>query len=50
MTLHPDLAKGFIKSPDAKTKSQNLWRRLQNDVNALGPPIRDITGWKKVYQ
>lgn len=48
MTRHPDLAKGFLKTPDAKTKSQNLWKRLESDLNMLGPPVRYVAGWKKV--
>ncbi|TMW43252.1 hypothetical protein DOY81_011668 [Sarcophaga bullata] len=49
MVKHPDLAKGVLKVPDAKTKSKQLWERLTEDLNAVSSPIRDIDGWKNVW-
>lgn len=49
LVKHPDLAKGVLKVPDAKTKSKQLWQRLTTDLNAVSSPTRDINGWKKVY-
>lgn len=48
MTRHSDLAKGHLNVPDAKSKSSNMWEKLCSDLNALGPPERDVKGWKKV--
>lgn len=48
MVKHSDLAKGHLKVPDAKNKSNNLWQKLCSDLNTLGPPERDVNGWKKV--
>ncbi|XP_050338284.1 uncharacterized protein LOC126764670 [Bactrocera neohumeralis] len=49
MKAHPDLSKGSLKTPDAKNTSNNLWKNLVSHLNAAGPPLRDIAGWKKVW-
>ncbi|XP_067628923.1 uncharacterized protein [Eurosta solidaginis] len=49
MAIHPDLAKGLLKTPNAKTMANNLWKQVTRQLNAAGPPMRDITGWKKVW-
>lgn len=48
MGKHPDLAKGHLKVPDAKSKSNSLWKKLCLDLDAAGPPSHDVKGWKKV--
>ncbi|XP_053947665.1 uncharacterized protein LOC128856392 [Anastrepha ludens] len=49
LTTHPDLAKGLMKTPNAKTTVNNLWKRLTSQLNAAGPPMRDMAGWRKVW-
>ncbi|XP_055902716.1 uncharacterized protein LOC129938914 isoform X2 [Eupeodes corollae] len=49
MTSHSDLAKGYLKSPEARQKSKQLWLNLSANLNAEGPPQRDVVGWKKVW-
>ncbi|XP_055629105.1 uncharacterized protein LOC129770351 [Toxorhynchites rutilus septentrionalis] len=40
----PDIAKGFSRG-----NSGPFWDNLAAKVNSLGPPIRDGTGWEKVW-
>ncbi|XP_054084549.1 uncharacterized protein LOC128921334 [Zeugodacus cucurbitae] len=47
MKLHPDIAKGF--SQRAPGELNSFWEEISNKLNALGPPIKDRTGWKKVW-
>ncbi|XP_055920516.1 uncharacterized protein LOC129952105 isoform X1 [Eupeodes corollae] len=49
MTQHPDLSKGYLKTPGVRQKSRHLWTNLSIDLNAEGPPQRDAEGWKKVW-
>ncbi|XP_055905527.1 uncharacterized protein LOC129941013 isoform X2 [Eupeodes corollae] len=49
MTKHPDLSKGYLKTPEARQKSKHLWTNQSIDLNAEGPPQRDAEGWKKVW-
>lgn len=46
MTEHPDIAKNLTKI-DIDTVVQ-FWQKLQNELNALGPPIKETAEWKKV--
>ncbi|XP_055632103.1 uncharacterized protein LOC129771962 isoform X2 [Toxorhynchites rutilus septentrionalis] len=39
-----DIAKGFTRG-----NSGPFWNNLAAEVNSLEPPIRDGTGWKKVW-
>ncbi|XP_054746776.1 uncharacterized protein LOC129251451 [Anastrepha obliqua] len=48
MTTHPDLAKGLMKTPNAKIRVDHLWKRVTSELNAAGPPMRDMAGWRKV--
>lgn len=48
MVQHSDLAKGHLQAANAKQTTNNLWTKLSDDLNANGPPVRDIAGWKKV--
>lgn len=43
---HLDLTRGFTRSD--KIDVENLWKDLVKELNSLGPPIHDLTGWKKV--
>ncbi|XP_058810959.1 uncharacterized protein LOC131675836 [Topomyia yanbarensis] len=42
----PDIAKGFVRGNSASSVS--FWDDLAAELNSLGPPSRDGTGWKKV--
>lgn len=48
MEDHPQLAKGQMKALNAKTAANNLWKRLAENLNNEGPPVREVVGWKKV--
>lgn len=48
MDRHRDLAKGYIKQSDARRKAAEVWSKIAQEVNAEGPPVRDVEGWKKV--
>ncbi|XP_055631573.1 uncharacterized protein LOC129771685 [Toxorhynchites rutilus septentrionalis] len=41
---NPDIAKGFIRG-----NSGPFWNDCAAELNSLGPPIRDGSGWKKVW-
>ncbi|XP_046802861.1 uncharacterized protein LOC124418933 [Lucilia cuprina] len=47
MEKHPGLAKGFLKGD--KVKQEQLWIDLANQLNACGPPSRDVANWKKTW-
>ncbi|XP_075157124.1 uncharacterized protein LOC142230363 [Haematobia irritans] len=49
MVQHSDLAKGQLQSANAKQRAKILWTKLADDLNANGPPVRDVAGWKKVW-
>ncbi|XP_065359735.1 uncharacterized protein LOC135961140 [Calliphora vicina] len=49
MVEHPELAKGHINSPEARSKSRHLWERLTQALNSACFPTRDTNGWKKVW-
>ncbi|KAH8284087.1 hypothetical protein KR054_009604, partial [Drosophila jambulina] len=46
MVRNPDLARGYIKGN--KVAADAKWSDLKNALNAVGPPIKDVGGWKKV--
>lgn len=46
---HSHLAKGRIQSVEARKKAGELWEDLSKSLNAVGPPLRDVNGWKKVH-
>lgn len=48
MKDHSDLAKGQIKGLAAKQLSNNLWKRLEAELNSSGPPTHNFVEWKKV--
>ncbi|XP_054085778.1 uncharacterized protein LOC128921651 [Zeugodacus cucurbitae] len=49
MKTHSELSKGQLKTVDAKNAANNLWKELVCDLNAAGPPSRDVLKWKKVW-
>ncbi|XP_039950051.1 uncharacterized protein LOC120767829 [Bactrocera tryoni] len=49
MKTHSELSKGQLKTVDAKNAANNLFKELVCDLNAAGPPSRDVLKWKKVW-
>lgn len=48
MEQHPDLARNLLKTADAKRNTHILWNNLTDALNMQGPPMREISEWKKV--
>ncbi|XP_036340439.1 uncharacterized protein LOC118749765 [Rhagoletis pomonella] len=49
MEEHPQLAKGQLKTSNAKASANILWKRLMEDLNSCAQPTRDVAGWKRVW-
>ncbi|XP_049302000.1 uncharacterized protein LOC125775427 [Bactrocera dorsalis] len=49
MKIHSELFKGQLKTVDSKNTANSLWKELVCDLNAEGPPSRDVLKWKKVW-
>ncbi|XP_058448988.1 uncharacterized protein LOC131428948 [Malaya genurostris] len=52
MEKNPHIAKGqrFAETANiSKTNYNVFWNRLTADLNSLGPPIRSIMEWQKVW-
>ncbi|XP_073841752.1 uncharacterized protein [Musca autumnalis] len=47
MEKHPNLAKGFAKGD--RTEIENLWQTLAENLNSVGPPIKETEAWKKAW-
>ncbi|XP_026846742.1 uncharacterized protein LOC113566222 [Drosophila persimilis] len=47
MKDNPYLAKGFVKGDRVVVDAK--WAELCGALNAVGPPIKDALGWKKVW-
>lgn len=45
----PDLASGRLNCVRGKEKSDQLWTNVTDSLNSLGPPIRSMEGWKKIW-
>lgn len=48
MVEHPEMAQGYFKTIAARQKTKHLWEQLVIRLNAEGPPVKDVGGWKKV--
>lgn len=46
MEEHDNLAKGYFKGD--RVLADDLWKDLSVKLNSLGPPEKDVCGWKKV--
>ncbi|XP_023308982.2 uncharacterized protein LOC111690680 isoform X2 [Lucilia cuprina] len=44
---HTDLGRGFSKKD--KTSQEKLWTALKDELNAAGPPTKDLGDWKKTW-
>ncbi|XP_058820017.1 uncharacterized protein LOC131682511 [Topomyia yanbarensis] len=49
MEENADLARNLLNTPDAKKNSHRLWNQLKDVLNEQGPPMREVTEWKKVW-
>ncbi|TDG44859.1 hypothetical protein AWZ03_008667 [Drosophila navojoa] len=47
MTKHQDIAKGHSKGE--RFVVDGKWRSLTDDLNAVGPPFKNVSSWKKVW-
>ncbi|XP_046809045.1 uncharacterized protein LOC111690680 isoform X3 [Lucilia cuprina] len=47
MKDHTDLGRGFSKKD--KTSQEKLWTALKDELNAAGPPTKDLGDWKKTW-
>ncbi|XP_050340723.1 uncharacterized protein LOC126767189, partial [Bactrocera neohumeralis] len=43
----PEMAQGFTKCP--KEEVAAVWNNMAQELNSVGPPIKDISSWKKVW-
>lgn len=50
MEVNRDLATNKLVSSQYKSKSNALWNDLTIQLNAEGPPVRDLEVWKKVWK
>lgn len=48
MEQHPDFAKGYNQTADARVSNKRLWDEIGARLNSHGPPIRSPDVWKKV--
>ncbi|XP_020715581.1 uncharacterized protein LOC110118353 [Ceratitis capitata] len=48
MRSHPNLI--FAKVPTVQSKCYNLCKELKRKLNILGPSVKDIKTWQKVYK
>ncbi|XP_017109719.1 uncharacterized protein [Drosophila bipectinata] len=47
MQGNESLARGFAKGD--RVAAEAKWSELVGALNAIGPPIKDVAGWKKVW-
>ncbi|XP_049316751.1 uncharacterized protein LOC125779435 isoform X1 [Bactrocera dorsalis] len=47
MATKRDVAQGFQQRPKEEVKE--FWEEIANDLNALGPPSKDSSTWRKVW-
>ncbi|XP_060665313.1 uncharacterized protein LOC132797569 [Drosophila nasuta] len=47
MQANENLARGFAKGD--RVAAEAKWSELAGALNAIGPPIKDVAGWKKVW-
>lgn len=45
MEKHPQLAKNFFKGD--RVEAEKLWQTFAQELNKIGPPLKDCNGWKK---
>ncbi|XP_039970170.1 uncharacterized protein LOC120782085 [Bactrocera tryoni] len=43
----PEMAQGFTKCP--KEEVAAFWNNMAQELSSVGPPIKDISSWKKVW-
>lgn len=49
MVENDDVAKNRINNcAEGRICYSNLWKKITNDLNCAGPPIKDEKSWRKV--
>ena len=48
LELNRDIARNHLDSSQARVIADTLWGELKDTLNAHGPPINDVPGWKRV--
>ena len=49
MVEHPNLARGtYCNTAEGRNDSCRQWDDLKNQLNALGPPTKTISEWRRV--
>ncbi|EDX08668.1 GD11923, partial [Drosophila simulans] len=48
MERHPIISKNYLKGD--KQAAEAAWRRLTNELNSVGPPIKEVSEWKRVWK
>lgn len=48
MEKQQEIAENTNETLEKKLKSNELWEKLTNNLNALGPPVKNYEEWKKV--
>ncbi|XP_055915205.1 uncharacterized protein LOC129948289 [Eupeodes corollae] len=44
------IKKGILNAPEYKAKNKELWDEITVVLNSLGPPVKTLDGWKKVWK
>ncbi|XP_055838228.1 uncharacterized protein LOC129906465 [Episyrphus balteatus] len=47
MEKNPDIASGYTKK--SKEEVTSFWQTVERELNSIGPPIKSILEWKKVW-
>ncbi|XP_002043184.2 uncharacterized protein LOC6618939 isoform X1 [Drosophila sechellia] len=48
MERHPIISKNYLKGD--KQAAEAAWKRLTNELNSVGPPIKEVSEWKRVWK
>jgi len=46
MERHPIISKNYLKGD--KQAAEAAWKRLSNELNSVGPPVKEASEWKRV--
>ncbi|XP_033254167.1 uncharacterized protein LOC117193530 [Drosophila miranda] len=48
MERHPMIAKNYLKGD--KLAAEAAWKRLSKELNSVGPPVKEVCEWKRVWK
>nr|NP_726513.1 uncharacterized protein Dmel_CG30428, isoform A [Drosophila melanogaster]AAM68333.1 uncharacterized protein Dmel_CG30428, isoform A [Drosophila melanogaster] len=48
MERHPIISKNYLKGD--KQAAEAAWKRLSNELNSVGPPVKEASEWKRVWK